>query len=152
MKDSGRLQHPVLSWMGLSRMPAFLCKAIGALTPLKHPLKAVVTHDHLVRWFMATDERNPWVLKLARAKGAIIFNDLVESKPQLRRLLGWPMLFMDVQALVEQEIMARSAFFFAYDHTSVAGGVANIRTARGMDPRTMILDRDPRRHSSPLSS
>jgi len=101
---------------------------------------------------MATDERNPWVLKLARDKGAIIFNDLVESKPQLRRLLGWPMLFMDVQALVEQEIMARSAFFFAYDHTSVAGGVANIRIARGMDPRTMTLDRDPRHDSSPLSS
>ena len=152
MKDSRRLRHPVLSWMGLSRMPAFLCKGIGALIPQKYPPKAAVTRDYLVRWFMATDERNPWVLDIARAKGAIVFGDLLEPKPQLRRLLGWPMLFMDVQALVEQEIMARSAFFFAYDHTSVAGGVANIRTARGMDPRTMILDRDPRHDPSPLSS
>ena len=50
------------------------------------------------------------------------------------------MLFIDILALVEQEIMARSAFFSAYAHSSVSGGVADLRTGRGMDPQTMILD------------
>lgn len=89
---------------------------------------------------MATDERDPKVLAIARAKNATLFHDIVDSSPQLRRLLGWPMLITDVMALVEQEVMARSAFFSAYAHSSVAGGVVNLRTVRGMDPRTMILD------------
>jgi len=89
---------------------------------------------------LATDERDPEALAVARAKNATLFYDVIESTPGLRRFLGWPMLFTDVLALVEQEIMARSAFFSGYAHTSVAGGVANLRTVRGMDPRTMVLD------------
>lgn len=95
---------------------------------------------HLLRWFLATDERNPAVLAIALAKNATLFSDLVKSTPQLRRLLGWPMLYTDVLALVEQEVMARSAFFFGYRHSSVAGGVVNLRTALGMDPRAMTLE------------
>lgn len=89
---------------------------------------------------MATDERDPEALSYARSHGAVLLSDLLESTPALRRLLGWPMLFTDVLALVEQEVMARSAFFFAYAYSSVSGGVVDIRAARGMDPRTMILD------------
>ena len=89
---------------------------------------------------MATDERDPEVLAVARAKNATLFYDVIESTPELCRLVGWPMLFTDVLALVEQEIMARSAFFSGYALSSVAGGVVNLRTVRGMDPRTMVLD------------
>lgn len=100
-----------------------------------------MTHCCLVpRWFLATDERDPQALAIARAKNATRFSDLIESTPQLRRLSGWPMMYTDVLALVEQEIMARSAFFFAYAYSSVSGGVVNLRSLRGMDPRTMILD------------
>ena len=88
---------------------------------------------------MATDERDPEALAIARAKNATLFYDVIEST-ELRRLLGWPMLFTDVLALVEQEIMARSAFFSGYSLGSVAGGVMNLRTVRGVDPRTMVLD------------
>ena len=99
-----------------------------------------ITRYYIVRWYLATDERDPEALAIARAKNATLFYDLIESTPQLRRWIGWPMLFIDILALVEQEIMARSAFFSAYAHSSVSGGVADLRTERGMDPRTMILD------------
>lgn len=89
---------------------------------------------------MATDERNHDTLAYARSQGAILFSDLLESSPHLRRLIGWPIMFSDVLALVEQEVMARSAFFFAYAWSSVSGGVVNIRAVRGMDMRAMFLE------------
>ncbi|KAF8321613.1 hypothetical protein DL93DRAFT_2051313 [Clavulina sp. PMI_390] len=100
-----------------------------------HPLP--LPHD---RWYLATDERNPDALAYARSKNAVLFSDVLASIPALRRLVGWPLLFTDVIALVEQEVMARSDFFFGYAFSSVAGGVVNIRAGRGMDPRAMLLD------------
>jgi hypothetical protein len=123
-------------------MLACLYQGIGTLASLcVDLLRIVVTHHCLVlRWFLATDERDPQALAVARAQNATLFSDLVESTPHLRRLLGWPMLYTDVLALVEQEIMARSAFFFAFAYSSVSGGVVNLRSVRGMDPRTMMLE------------
>lgn len=92
------------------------------------------------RWFLATDERDPKALQKARSRNAILFSDLVESTPELRRLVGWPLLYTDVLALVEQQIMARAAVFFGQARSSVVGGVLNLRGVRGMDPRTTLLD------------
>ncbi|KAF8321693.1 hypothetical protein DL93DRAFT_2163289 [Clavulina sp. PMI_390] len=92
------------------------------------------------QWYLATDERDPDALAYARSKNAVLLSDVLASMPAMRRLVGWPLLFTDIVALVEQEVMARSAFFFGYAYSSVAGGVVNIRTSRGLDHRAMILD------------
>lgn len=99
-----------------------------------------LTHFIIKRWFLATDERDPKALKAARSQNAILISELLESTPELRRLVGWPLLFGDVLALVEQQIMARAAVFFGQARSSVVGGVVNIRGLRGMDPRTTLLD------------
>lgn len=89
---------------------------------------------------MATDERSPQGLQIARERGALTITDILSSTPTLRQLVGWPLLFSDVQALVEQNVMARAAIVFGQARSSVMGGVMNIRAARGMDPRTVLLD------------
>jgi hypothetical protein len=94
----------------------------------------------IFRWFLATDERDPEALDYARAHNATLISDLLANIPHLRRLVGWPLLYTDVLALVEQCVMARAAFFLGHYRSSVAGGVVNMRGIRGMDPRTMILD------------
>lgn len=58
----------------------------------------------------------------------------------IRRLLDYPLLYTDILALVEQSVMARSAYFYGYAYSSVAGGVVNLRAKRGMDRRTMFLE------------
>jgi hypothetical protein len=60
--------------------------------------------------------------------------------PEEPRAIGWPMLISDVQALVEQIVASHSAYFWGYRMSSVAGGIVNMRAARGMDPRTAIID------------
>ncbi|KAF8321692.1 hypothetical protein DL93DRAFT_2051444, partial [Clavulina sp. PMI_390] len=93
------------------------------------------------KWLLATDERDESVLNFARSENAILLSDLLAEDPSLRRLVGWPLLVGDIQALVAQECLARAAFFFGQDRSSVVGGVVNLRAARGMDPRTTKLDR-----------
>lgn len=96
--------------------------------------------DRLLRWFLATDERSPQALSFARSRDAILLSDLIVNVPHLRRLVGWPLLLTDVLGQVEQEVMARAAFFFAHYRSSLAGGVVNLRALRGMDPRTVLLE------------
>lgn len=100
---------------------------------------ARLTNDFF-RWFLATDERSPQALAYARAQNGILLSDVIINVPHLRRLVGWPLLITDVLAQVEQEVMARAAFFFAHYRSSLAGGVVNMRALRGMDPRNIVLD------------
>lgn len=60
--------------------------------------------------------------------------------PEDRRIIGWPLLFTDVLALLEQSVMAHAAYFYAHAMSSVAGGVVNQRGARGVDPRFTLID------------
>ena len=60
--------------------------------------------------------------------------------PEDRRLVGWPLLVTDVLAIVEQVIMSHAAYFYAHAMSSVAGGVVNMRGARGIDPRLTLID------------
>lgn len=106
-----------------------------------------------IRWYLATDERSPEALDYARSKGAVTISDLLlapqsvsstacemSGETSLRRIEGWPLLFTDVLALVEQSVMARAGLFWAQWRSSVAGGVVNLRGVRGMDVRTIIMD------------
>ncbi|THH17349.1 hypothetical protein EW146_g3462 [Bondarzewia mesenterica] len=89
-------------------------------------------------FFVATDERDPAALSSIAARGAVFMRNLliIEDK----RYLGWPLLFTDVCALVEQAALTRAAYVYAHGMSSVAGGIVNMRAARGMDPRTVLLE------------
>jgi hypothetical protein len=90
------------------------------------------------RFFLATDVRNASDVALLRERGAVLMDDLLA--PDDLRVVGWPMLFGDLRAQVEQEVATHAAFFYGHSMSSVAGGVANLRAARGQDPRTCYVD------------
>ncbi|TFY57376.1 hypothetical protein EVG20_g8576 [Dentipellis fragilis] len=89
-------------------------------------------------FYIATDERDPDALDIIASHGAVFFEDLLTIED--RRAFGWALMLTDVRALVEQAILARGAYFYAHSMSSVAGGITNMRAARGADPRTILLD------------
>ncbi|KAF8316114.1 hypothetical protein DL93DRAFT_2056528 [Clavulina sp. PMI_390] len=88
--------------------------------------------------FVATDENNSTALAYLRSHNVVLLSDLLE--PKLRRVIGWPLLIGDVQAQVEQIVASHAGAFWGYRMSSVSGGIVNMRGARGMDPRTAIVD------------
>lgn len=102
-------------------------------TPLV--LNPPAEHD---RFYIATDERNPANLKYLRDQGAILISDLLTIDD--RRTFGWSLMLTDVLSVVEQATLARAAYFYAHAHSSVAGGVMNLRASHGADPRTALLE------------
>ncbi|KAG9318217.1 hypothetical protein JVU11DRAFT_297 [Chiua virens] len=88
--------------------------------------------------YIATDERDPGNLAYLREHGVVRAPDLITVED--RRRFGWPLLITDVLGIVEQDLLARAAFFYAHALSSVAGGVINIRAANGADPRTAQID------------
>ena len=89
-------------------------------------------------FFVATDERDPDARRKIAAAGAVFMSDLLTLDD--RRAFGWPLMITDVLALVEQQLLAHSAFFYGHAMSSLAGVIMNLRAARGADPRTMLLD------------
>ncbi|GAA98257.1 hypothetical protein E5Q_04940 [Mixia osmundae IAM 14324] len=61
-------------------------------------------------FYLATDERDPEALDYFRRNGAILQSDLITSHD--RAILGPSQHFGDLVALVDQQVLARSAFFF----------------------------------------
>jgi hypothetical protein len=66
--------------------------------------------------YIATDERGPEELNFLRTRGIRLFEDLVTEDD--RREFGWPLLYSDVIALVEQNSKQLSPhpFNYLYDH------------------------------------
>jgi hypothetical protein len=91
--------------------------------------------DH---FYVATDERNTDALRVINDAGGVFLTDLLEMED--RRAFGWPLMLTDVRALVEQSVLAHSAYFYGHKLSSYAGRVANLRAARGADHRTTLLD------------
>ena len=89
-------------------------------------------------FFVATDERDPDARRKIAAAGAVFMSDLLTLDD--RRAFGWPLMITDILALVEQQLLAHSAFFYGHAMSSLAGVIMNLRAARGADPRTMLLD------------
>jgi hypothetical protein len=89
-------------------------------------------------FFVATDERDPDARRKIAAAGALFLSDLLTMDD--RREFGWPIMITDVLALVEQQLLSHSAFFYGHAMSSLAGVIMNLRAARGADPRTMLLD------------
>lgn len=92
----------------------------------------------LRRWFLATDERSTESLAYARSLGAVLINDIMTEEDW--QIGSWPLLLTDVLALVEQAVLAQADYFYGHLLSSVAGGVLNMRAARGADPRTSLVD------------
>ncbi|KAF9511689.1 hypothetical protein BS47DRAFT_1468488 [Hydnum rufescens UP504] len=90
------------------------------------------------KFYLATDERTPDGLQYIREHGGVLAMDILT--PEDRRLVGWPLLLTDVLAILEQVVMSHGAYFYAHAMSSVAGGVVNMRGARGMDPRLTLID------------
>jgi hypothetical protein len=90
------------------------------------------------RFYVATDERDPDALRVIRDAGGVFLSDLLEMED--RQAFGWPLMLTDVRALVEQALLAHSAFFYGHMMSSFAGRIENLRAARGADARTAVLD------------
>ncbi|EGO23366.1 hypothetical protein SERLADRAFT_469217 [Serpula lacrymans var. lacrymans S7.9] len=90
------------------------------------------------RFYIATDERDPGNVAYMKDHGVVLVSDLLTIED--RRNFGWPLMMTDVLGIVEQATLARGAYFYAHALSSVAGGVVNIRAARGADPRTAKID------------
>ncbi|KAK0225511.1 hypothetical protein IW262DRAFT_1266724 [Armillaria fumosa] len=94
-------------------------------------------------WFyVATDERNTTVLQLFRSQGAVFMDDLltISDRRKLDREISWALMITDFRGLVEQLVLSRSAYFYGHMMSSVVGGVMNLRSKRGVDPRTTDVD------------
>ncbi|KAI0308959.1 hypothetical protein OF83DRAFT_1072749, partial [Amylostereum chailletii] len=89
-------------------------------------------------FYVATDERDPEALAAIAEHGAIFMPDLLDMDDL--REFGWPLMLTDYRAVVEQHLLAHSAFFYAHGMSSVAGGIVNMRAARGADRHTTVLD------------
>jgi hypothetical protein len=90
------------------------------------------------RFYISTDERDPDALRMIRDAGGVFLADLLEMED--KRAFGWPLMLTDVRALVEQALLAHSAYFYGHMMSSFAGRVENFRAARGADRRTAIRD------------
>ncbi|KAH8993725.1 hypothetical protein EDB92DRAFT_376405 [Lactarius akahatsu] len=89
-------------------------------------------------FFIATDERDPDARRTFAAAGAVFLSDLLTMED--RRDFGWPLMITDLVALVEQQLLVRSSFFYGHGLSSFAGAILNMRAGRGADPRTTVLD------------
>src|SRR6266849_677621 len=64
------------------------------------------------RFYVATDERNPDAVRVISDAGGVFLSDLLEMED--RRAFGWPLMLTDVRALVEQLVLAHSAYFYGH--------------------------------------
>ena len=90
------------------------------------------------RFYVATDERDPDALRVIREGGGVFLTDLLKMED--RQAFGWSLMITDVRALVEQLVLARSAYFYGHMLSSYSGRVANMRAARGADRHTTFID------------
>ncbi|KAG9126570.1 hypothetical protein FRC07_002943 [Ceratobasidium sp. 392] len=89
-------------------------------------------------FYVATDEHSPHGIDTIHRLGGVLIDDLLT--PEDRATCGWEMLYSDLIALVEQIVMSRASYWNAHAMSSLAGGVVNLRAARGADSRTALLD------------
>ncbi|KAI9450389.1 hypothetical protein BJY52DRAFT_179566 [Lactarius psammicola] len=89
-------------------------------------------------FFVATDERDPDARRKIADAGAVFVSDLLTMED--RNAFGWSLMYTDVLAVVEQQLLVHSAFFYGPGLSSFAGSVVNMRAARCADSRTFILE------------
>ncbi|TIB36988.1 hypothetical protein E3P86_02327 [Wallemia ichthyophaga] len=115
----------------INKNPKYLHKISGSNDSPKMPQQG----DY---FYIGTDERNATNLEYVRSQGGVLLSDIVT--PTDRDELGPIALYTDVLSLLEQLIMANSAYFYGFALSSVAGGVVNLRTAEKYNPKTALID------------
>jgi len=90
------------------------------------------------RFYVSTDERDSNAVEIIREEGGVFLSDLLTIED--RRKYGWPLLLTDVRAVVEQSLLAHSAYFYGHLMSSYAGAIVNKRAGLGADRRTAVLD------------
>jgi hypothetical protein len=90
------------------------------------------------RFYIATDERDPEAVEMIRKKGGVFLSDLLTMED--RREFGWPLLLTDMCGVLEQSVLAHSAYFYGHGLSSFAGAIINKRAALGADRRTSLLE------------
>lgn len=88
-------------------------------------------------FYLATDERDTAARAHFREQGAVLLADILRQEDLDE--VGWPLLLTDIRVVVEQELLARAAYFTGTHMSSVAGGVLNTRAAHGADRRAASL-------------
>ena len=86
------------------------------------------------RFYLSTDERDPQGMEVIREEGGVFLTDLLTMED--RREFGWPLLLTDVRAVLEQSVLAHSAYFCGSPMSSFAGAIINKRAVLGADLRT----------------
>jgi hypothetical protein len=89
------------------------------------------------RFYVATDERDPEAVGVIRREGGVFLLDLLTMED--RRAFGWKLMLTDVRAILEQSVLAHSAYFCGHSMSSFAGAIVNKRAALGADRRTARL-------------
>jgi hypothetical protein len=85
-------------------------------------------------FYVATDERDPEAVEVIRREGGVFLLDLLTMED--RHEFGWPLLLTDVRAIVEQSMLAHSAYFCGHLMSSYSGAILNERAVLGADRRT----------------
>jgi hypothetical protein len=98
-------------------------------------LSSPLPDDH---FYVSTDERNPDAVEVIRKERGVFLSDLLTIED--RRKYGWPLMLTDVRAVVEQSLLAHSAYFYGHLMSSYAGAIVNKRAGLGADRRTAVLD------------
>ena len=73
-----------------------------------------------VPFFVATDERDPDTRRKIAGAGAVFVSDLLTAED--RRSFGWALMITDVMALVEQQVLVHSDYFYGHCLSSFSGG------------------------------
>jgi hypothetical protein len=99
------------------------------------PLQTRLTSS--TRFYLATDGEELTHLDTLHEGGALLLVDLLT--PDDRQILGPAAVLADYINLLEEAIMIRASFFAGHSLGSVSGAIANQRTRRGHDMRTIVL-------------
>jgi hypothetical protein len=88
-------------------------------------------------FYLDTDEQSPEAHKYSHSQGALCIDDLLV--PEDQQLFGWPILLMDVIALVNQVVLVYADLLYATGLSSLTRGVISMGTAQGADSRIVVV-------------
>ncbi|EJU02245.1 hypothetical protein DACRYDRAFT_94635 [Dacryopinax primogenitus] len=91
--------------------------------------------------FLATDAQDETSVKLLHSTGVVLLSDLLT--PADRASLGHfaqYLMFGDVQAVLEHELLARAAFYYGHAISAASGVILEARARAGIDRRLAQID------------
>jgi hypothetical protein len=90
-----------------------------------------------LRFYLATDERNATALACFRSEGAVFASDLLTAADRRELAGSWSLVFTDVVAVLEQEVLARSGTFYGHAMSSFVGASVDLVDVGNGDGRRL---------------